>query len=49
MRLLQREIRGILQKIDMDSKMKKMTELHLSIVGNPKNRKAIEAQVSKLN
>ncbi|XP_056623597.1 rho guanine nucleotide exchange factor TIAM2 isoform X2 [Triplophysa dalaica] len=47
LRLLHGEIRGILQKIDMDSKMKKMAELHLPIVGNPKNRKAIEDQIQQ--
>lgn len=34
-----------MQKVDMDSKMKKMAELQLSIVSDPKNRKAIENQV----
>lgn len=29
----------------MDSKMKKMAELQLSVVSDPKNRKAIENQV----
>uniref|UniRef100_A0A8C9RHM6 TIAM Rac1 associated GEF 2 n=1 Tax=Scleropages formosus TaxID=113540 RepID=A0A8C9RHM6_SCLFO len=44
-RLLRSQTRGLLQKIDMDSKMKKMAELQLSVVGDPKNRKAIEKQV----
>lgn len=44
--MLHGQIRGLLQKIDMDSKMRKMAELQLSIVGDPKNRKAIENQVS---
>lgn len=44
--MLRGQIRGLLQKIDMDSKMRKMAELQLSIVGDPKNRKAIENQVS---
>lgn len=44
-RLLRSQIRGLLQKIDMDGKMKKMAELQLSIVSDPKNRKAIENQV----
>lgn len=45
MRLLKSQTRGLLQKIDMDSKMKKMAELQLSVVSDPKNRKAIENQV----
>lgn len=45
MRLLKSQTRSLLQKIDMDSKMKKMAELQLSVVGDPKNRKAIENQV----
>lgn len=45
MRLLKSQTRGLLQKIDMDSKMKKMAELQLSVVSDPKNRKAIESQV----
>ena len=44
-RLLRSQIRGLLQKVDMDGKMKKMAELQLSIVSDPKNRKAIENQV----
>lgn len=44
-RLLKSQTRALLQKIDMDSKMKKMAELQLSIVSDPKNRKAIENQV----
>lgn len=44
--MLRGQIRGLLQKIDMDSKMRKMAELQLSLVGDPKNRKAIENQVS---
>ncbi|KAJ7988887.1 hypothetical protein DPEC_G00313850 [Dallia pectoralis] len=46
-RLLRSQIRGLLQKIDMDGKMKKMAELQLSIVGDPKNRKAIENQIQQ--
>ncbi|XP_041703393.2 rho guanine nucleotide exchange factor TIAM2-like isoform X1 [Coregonus clupeaformis] len=46
-RLLRSQIRGLLQKIDMDSKMKKMAELQLSIVSDPKNRKAIENQIQQ--
>ncbi|XP_073682999.1 rho guanine nucleotide exchange factor TIAM2-like isoform X2 [Garra rufa] len=45
--LLHVQIRGLLQKIDMDSKMRKMAELQLSIVGDPKNRKAIENQIQQ--
>lgn len=45
-RLLRSQVRGLLQKIDMDGKMKKMAELQLTVVSNPKNRKAIENQVS---
>lgn len=32
----------------MDGKMKKMAELQLSIVSDPKNRKAIENQVLEI-
>ncbi|KPP76253.1 hypothetical protein Z043_104416 [Scleropages formosus] len=46
-RLLRSQTRGLLQKIDMDSKMKKMAELQLSVVGDPKNRKAIEKQIQQ--
>ncbi|XP_052010092.1 rho guanine nucleotide exchange factor TIAM2 isoform X1 [Xyrauchen texanus] len=45
--LLRGQIRGLVQKIDMDGKMKKMAELQLSIVGDPKNRKAIENQIQQ--
>lgn len=44
-RLLKNQTKSLFQKIDMDSKMKKMAELQLSIVSDPKNRKAIENQV----
>lgn len=44
-RLLRSQVRGLLQKIDMDGKMKKMAELQLTVVSDPKNRKAIENQV----
>ncbi|XP_028824217.1 T-lymphoma invasion and metastasis-inducing protein 2 isoform X2 [Denticeps clupeoides] len=47
LRLLRGQIRGLLQKIDMDSKMRKMAELQLSIVNDPKNRKAIENQIQQ--
>lgn len=46
-RLLRTQVRGLLQKIDMDAKMKKMAELQLTVVSDPKNRKAIENQVRK--
>ncbi|XP_013923707.1 PREDICTED: T-lymphoma invasion and metastasis-inducing protein 2-like [Thamnophis sirtalis] len=44
-RLLKSQTKALNQKIDMDSKMKKMAELQLLIVSDPKNRKAIENQV----
>ncbi|XP_056151536.1 rho guanine nucleotide exchange factor TIAM2 isoform X1 [Lampris incognitus] len=44
-RLLRSQVRGLLQKIDMDGKMKKMAELQLTVVSDPKNRKAIENQI----
>ncbi|MEQ2157265.1 hypothetical protein GOODEAATRI_000168, partial [Goodea atripinnis] len=43
-RLLRNQARTLLQKIDMDGKMKKMAELQLTVVSDPKNRKAIENQ-----
>ncbi|XP_069392513.1 rho guanine nucleotide exchange factor TIAM2 isoform X1 [Paralichthys olivaceus] len=46
-RLLRSQVRGLLQKIDMDGKMKKMAELQLTVVNNPKNRKAIENQIQQ--
>ncbi|XP_078505306.1 rho guanine nucleotide exchange factor TIAM2 [Lissotriton helveticus] len=46
-RLLKSQTRSLVQKIDMDSKMKKMAELQLSIVSDPKNRKAIENQIQQ--
>ncbi|XP_029569633.1 T-lymphoma invasion and metastasis-inducing protein 2 [Salmo trutta] len=46
-RLLRSQTRALLQKIDMDSKMKKMAELQLSVVSDPKNRKAIENQIQQ--
>uniref|UniRef100_A0AAY5F448 TIAM Rac1 associated GEF 2a n=1 Tax=Electrophorus electricus TaxID=8005 RepID=A0AAY5F448_ELEEL len=47
LRLLRGQIRALLQKIDMDGKMKKMAELQLSVVSDPKNRKAIENQIQQ--
>lgn len=44
-RLLRSQVRTLLQKIDMDGKMKKMAELQLTVVSDPKNRRAIENQV----
>ncbi|XP_022606929.1 T-lymphoma invasion and metastasis-inducing protein 2 isoform X3 [Seriola dumerili] len=46
-RLLRSQVRGLLQKIDMDGKMKKMAELQLTVVNDPKNRKAIENQIQQ--
>ncbi|XP_043919335.1 rho guanine nucleotide exchange factor TIAM2 isoform X2 [Protopterus annectens] len=46
-RLLKNQTKNIVQKIDMDSKMKKMAELQLSVVSDPKNRKAIENQIQQ--
>ncbi|XP_068087985.1 rho guanine nucleotide exchange factor TIAM2 isoform X3 [Hyperolius riggenbachi] len=46
-RLLKSQTKTLMQKVDMDSKMKKMAELQLSIVSDPKNRKAIENQIQQ--
>lgn len=46
-RLLRNQVRTLLQKIDMDGKMKKMAELQLTVVSEPKNRKAIENQIQQ--
>ncbi|MBZ3871295.1 T-lymphoma invasion and metastasis-inducing protein 2 [Sciurus carolinensis] len=46
-RLLKSQTRSLLQKIDMDSKMRKMAELQLSVVSDPRNRKAIENQIQQ--
>ncbi|XP_041105362.1 T-lymphoma invasion and metastasis-inducing protein 2-like isoform X2 [Polyodon spathula] len=46
-RLLRSQTRGLIQKIDMDSKMRKMGELQLATVRDPKNRKAIENQIQQ--
>lgn len=46
-RLLKSQTKSLLQKIDMDSKMRKMAELQLSVVRDPKNRKAIENQIQQ--
>ncbi|XP_052390583.1 rho guanine nucleotide exchange factor TIAM2 [Carassius gibelio] len=45
LRLLKGQSRALLQKIDMDGKMKKMAELQLSVISDQKNRKAIESQI----
>lgn len=45
LRLLRSQSRTLLQKIDMDSKMKKMAELQLSVITDQRNRKAVEGQV----
>uniref|UniRef100_A0A674ATU4 TIAM Rac1 associated GEF 2 n=1 Tax=Salmo trutta TaxID=8032 RepID=A0A674ATU4_SALTR len=46
-RLLRSQTRALLQKIDMDSKMKKMAELQLSVISDQRNRKAIESQIQQ--
>ncbi|XP_011361030.1 T-lymphoma invasion and metastasis-inducing protein 2 [Pteropus vampyrus] len=46
-RLLKNQTKNLVQKIDIDSKMKKMAELQLSVVRDPKNRKAIENQIQQ--
>ncbi|MCI4389625.1 hypothetical protein PGIGA_G00100290 [Pangasianodon gigas] len=46
-RLLRSQSRALLQKIDMDSKMKKMAELQLSVITDQKNRKAVEGQIQQ--
>ncbi|KAJ8008875.1 hypothetical protein DPEC_G00082980 [Dallia pectoralis] len=46
-RLLRGQTRGLLQKIDMDGKMKKMAELQMSVVSDQRNRKAIESQIQQ--
>ncbi|KAL0967273.1 hypothetical protein UPYG_G00250160 [Umbra pygmaea] len=43
--LLRNQTYGLLQNIDMDSKMKKMAELQLMAVNDQRNRKAIEDQI----
>ncbi|XP_047657734.1 rho guanine nucleotide exchange factor TIAM2 isoform X2 [Tachysurus fulvidraco] len=47
LRLLRNQSRTLLQKIDMDSKMKKMAELQLSVITDQKNRKAVEGQIQQ--
>lgn len=45
LRLLRRRSRSLLHKIDTDSKMKKMAELQLSVIKEPKSRRAVQSQV----
>ncbi|XP_028252589.1 T-lymphoma invasion and metastasis-inducing protein 2 [Parambassis ranga] len=47
LRLLRCQSRSLLHKIDMDGKMKKMAELQLSVIREPKNRKAVESQIQQ--
>ncbi|KAM4633669.1 rho guanine nucleotide exchange factor TIAM2 [Polymixia lowei] len=47
LRLLRSQSRSLLQKIDMDGKMKKMAELQLSVIRDQKNRKAVESQIQQ--
>ncbi|XP_069579299.1 rho guanine nucleotide exchange factor TIAM2-like [Brachyistius frenatus] len=47
LRLLRRRSRSLLHKIDMDGKMRKMAELQLSVIKEPKNRKAVESQIQQ--
>ncbi|XP_059897138.1 rho guanine nucleotide exchange factor TIAM2 isoform X1 [Gadus macrocephalus] len=44
-RLLRGRTRLLLQEIDMDSKMKKMADLQLSVIRDHKNRRAVESQI----
>ncbi|KAG7460626.1 hypothetical protein MATL_G00200670, partial [Megalops atlanticus] len=46
-RLLRSQTQALLQKIDMDGKMKKMAELQLCVVSDHKNRRAIESQIQQ--
>ncbi|KAM3602394.1 uncharacterized protein V6R79_003224 [Siganus canaliculatus] len=47
LRLLQRRRRSLLQHIDTDGKMKKMAELQLSVIKEPKSRRAVESQIQQ--
>ncbi|KAM9354625.1 rho guanine nucleotide exchange factor TIAM2 isoform 2-T2 [Pholidichthys leucotaenia] len=47
LKLLQRRSRTLVANIDTDRKMKKMAELQLSIIKEPKNRKAVERQIQQ--
>ncbi|KAK6295051.1 hypothetical protein J4Q44_G00342770 [Coregonus suidteri] len=46
-RFLRSQTGALLQKIDMDSKMKKMAELQLSVISDQRNRKAIKSQIQQ--
>ncbi|XP_034756024.1 T-lymphoma invasion and metastasis-inducing protein 2-like isoform X2 [Etheostoma cragini] len=47
LRLLRCQSGALLHSIDMDSKMKKMAELQLSVIREPRNRKAVESQIQQ--
>ncbi|XP_076011233.1 rho guanine nucleotide exchange factor TIAM2 [Genypterus blacodes] len=47
LRLLRSQNRSLLHNIDMDTKMKKMAELQLSVIQEPKNRKAVQSQIQQ--
>lgn len=45
LRLLRRRSRSLLQRIDADGRMRKMAELQLSVIREPRSRRAVESQV----
>lgn len=45
LRLLRCRCRSLLHKIDTDGRMKKMAELQLSVIKEPKSRRAVQSQV----
>ena len=45
--LLRSHTRALLHSVDMDTKMRKMAELQLSVITDHKNRKAVESQVRR--
>lgn len=45
LRLLRRRCRSLLQQIDADSRMRKMAELQLSVIREPRSRRAVQSQV----
>ncbi|XP_040925525.1 rho guanine nucleotide exchange factor TIAM2 isoform X2 [Betta splendens] len=47
LRLLRGQTRSLLHRIDLDGKMKKMAELQLSVIREPKSRKAVEGQIQQ--
>ncbi|XP_035851594.1 T-lymphoma invasion and metastasis-inducing protein 2-like isoform X2 [Sander lucioperca] len=47
LRLLRVQSGALLHSIDMDAKMKKMAELQLSVIREPRNRKAVESQIQQ--